>query len=173
MKREITGKQMDAKAFFERGLAYGRQGNHSQAAWDFGRAIEMIPDFADAYNNRGISRAEEGYCIDAINCFTKAIAINPTDPDFYFNRGLAHQKAFYQRKKLRDITEEFYTKELTEAGMADFNKATELNSDYGKMPITTVGMPLQKNFVSCTTLYRVKSEFARKQEVTNDTFRSV
>ncbi len=155
-KQEIISEQMDAKEFFKRGLAYGRQGNHSQAAWEYGKAIVCEPDYANAYNNRGVERAEEGYCANAIDCFTRAIAINPNDPDFYFNRGLAYQKAFYQRQKPKSLTQEYFREGLN-VGRADFNKATELNSDYGKMPIMTIGMPLQRKLVCRTTVYRVKS----------------
>lgn len=172
MKKENT-KQMDAKAFFKRGLAYAKQGNHAQAAWDYGKVIGMKPDHADAYNNRGVANAEQGYCIRAIADFSAAIKINPNDPDFYFNRGLAHKKAFHQKINSKTRMDRSIKKGLHKA-TEDFMKAIKLDSSYGELPVTTVGRPVQKNmFESCLTIYRVKSEFAQKEKVTNDTFRSV
>ena len=42
-----------AKAYNNRGFAYGAKGDHARAIQDYGKAIALNPDYAKAYNNRG------------------------------------------------------------------------------------------------------------------------
>ena len=41
------------------------------------KAIELKPDYADAYNNRGIARLDSGDLAGAIADYTKAIGLKP------------------------------------------------------------------------------------------------
>ena len=45
----------DAKAYCNRGVAYGKKGEFDYAIEDYIKAIELKPDYADAYYNRGIA----------------------------------------------------------------------------------------------------------------------
>jgi tetratricopeptide (TPR) repeat protein len=56
---------------------------------DYNKAIELNPDFADAYNNRGIAKYDLGDYRGAIQDYNKAIELNPDFADAYYNRGIA------------------------------------------------------------------------------------
>ena len=47
-------------AYNIRGAAYKGLGNSRQAIEDYGRAIEIKPDYADAYNNRALVYLNQG-----------------------------------------------------------------------------------------------------------------
>ena len=55
---------------------------------DFTKAIELKPQFADAYRDRGLSHAELGDYYAAISDGKKAIKYNPNDLKAYFNLGI-------------------------------------------------------------------------------------
>ena len=42
------------------GVTYSDKGKQDRAIEDYNRAIELKPDFADAYNNRGIAYSKKG-----------------------------------------------------------------------------------------------------------------
>ena len=52
-------------------------GNYRQAIEDLNRAIEIKPDYAEAYNNRGIAYKGLGNYNQAIKDFDRAIEIKP------------------------------------------------------------------------------------------------
>lgn len=52
-------------------------------------AIEVAPDFADAYLNLGALLCESGECEAAVDLFAQAIARCPDEPLLYYNRGVA------------------------------------------------------------------------------------
>ena len=55
---------------------------------DFTKAIQINPQFFEAYGNRGFSKDKIGDSRGAIADYTKAIKINPKDEIAYSNRGL-------------------------------------------------------------------------------------
>jgi tetratricopeptide (TPR) repeat protein len=40
-------------AYNNRGIGYGKKGQHDNAIFNFNKAIEIDPKYANAYNNRG------------------------------------------------------------------------------------------------------------------------
>ncbi len=73
------------------------------------RAIQINPNFAQAYNNRGLARHNMGDKQGAISDFTQAIQINPNFAQAYNNRGAT-------RNDLGD----------KEGAISDFKKAAQL-----------------------------------------------
>ena len=61
-----------------------------EAIADYNKAIDMNPDFADAYDNRGLTFYKQGSFTQAIVDFNKAIEINPNDSEEYNNRGACY-----------------------------------------------------------------------------------
>ncbi len=79
---------------------------------DYARAIELKPDYVDAYYNRGSAKQTRGDLDGAIADYSKAIELKPEDIDIYSNRGNA-------RKAKGDFN----------GAMADFTKVIELKPD--------------------------------------------
>ena len=54
------------------------------------RAIELVPELAEAYYNRGLAYADLGQYKQAIKDYDRAIELNPEDAEAYYNRGLGY-----------------------------------------------------------------------------------
>jgi tetratricopeptide (TPR) repeat protein len=80
---------------------------------NYDKALELYPEYTDAWIRKGITLSNEDNDIEAEECFTRAIKIRP-----------AEFKAFYNRGKLR------LKKKETEAAIADFDKATSLKPEH-------------------------------------------
>jgi len=92
-----------------------RQANEDYygAVFSFTKAIEISPQFAEAYLRRGIVRGILKDLSGAISDFSKAISINPEYADAYFNRGLLWHRS-----------------EMLENALEDFIKVTEIDPCY-------------------------------------------
>ena len=53
--------------------------NNQLALKDYDKAIELQPDFYDAYNNRGVVKSDLGDYADAISDYDKVIELSPKD----------------------------------------------------------------------------------------------
>jgi lipoprotein NlpI len=95
-------------------------GDLDGAIADLTEAIELKPDFADAYYDRGIAKICKGDLDGAIADFTKALDLNPENVLAYHNRGCL-------RYDLLDFTN----------ALADFKKVVEFDpsSDYAHFRI--------------------------------------
>ena len=67
------------------------------------KAIQLKPDFAEAFNNLGMAYEAKGLLDEAISCYQKAININPAQADIYNNIG----NTFKNRHKIQEA-ESFY-----------------------------------------------------------------
>ena len=75
----------DARAYKIWGNARQAQGNVEEAKNCYGKAIEIDPDFAEAYTNLGTLYAQEQQWQPAIACYQKAIALQPNLASTYRN----------------------------------------------------------------------------------------
>jgi tetratricopeptide (TPR) repeat protein len=66
-----------AKAYYNRGLAYGKSGQHIIAISDLNKAIEVNPKFAEAYKDRGVAYAFLEKTEEAKKDLLKAVELNP------------------------------------------------------------------------------------------------
>ena len=96
-----------------RGLAYGKLGEQKRAISDYNRAVEINPNYSEAYNNRGIAYGKLGDQRQAIPDFDRAIAIDPKCAEVYNNRGVTYDKLGDHRRAI-----------------ADYDKAVEINPEY-------------------------------------------
>ena len=88
-------------------------GQFDQAIKAYSEVIEVIPDYADAYNNRGNAYAYKGKYEQAIADFDEVIALNPDLAEAYYNRGITYaDKGDYER------------------AIIDYDRAIELTPDY-------------------------------------------
>lgn len=68
------------------------------------KAIELNPNYAEAYNNRGVAYYDKGEFNKAIEDYNKAIELNPNDAEAYNNRGVAYKKKGDIFKAIEDYT---------------------------------------------------------------------
>ena len=101
-----------AVAYFNRGNAKRRLGQHEDAIADFDQAIKLDPNQADAYSNRGNVKGRMERHEDAIADFDKAIKLDPDQAEAYSNRGVVKRRLGHH-----------------EDAIADFDKAIKLNPD--------------------------------------------
>jgi Tfp pilus assembly protein PilF len=56
------------------------------------KAIQLRPDYADAYNNLGIDLGRQGKLEEAVAALKKAIEINSAFSEAYCNLGIAYKQ---------------------------------------------------------------------------------
>jgi len=92
-----------AAAFFNRGAAYSRGGDHARALGDYGAAIRADPSFAHAYNGRGTLFAFKGQYTRAIEDYDRALGIDPGFTDALNNRADAWRNLGQAGRALADL----------------------------------------------------------------------
>ncbi len=86
------GQQTDANlaiAYIDRGGAYFSQDHYDRAIADYGKAIQLKPDYAESYAGRGNAYYRDGNYERAIADYGKAIKLKPGFEN-YTGRGLAY-----------------------------------------------------------------------------------
>ena len=71
---------------------------------DYIKAMQLNPDYVDAYYNRGNIYGEQGDFDSAIADYTKAIHLDPDYADAYKNRGLAYSGKSDYNRAIEDYT---------------------------------------------------------------------
>jgi tetratricopeptide (TPR) repeat protein len=95
--------QNDAESHLQRGedLSAARQYDRAIAAYT--AAIELKPDYAEAYNDRGFAHYLKGDGHEAIADFTRAIALRPNYPKAYNSRGVMYMIGGHKAKAVEDF----------------------------------------------------------------------
>ena len=74
-----------------KGIAHSIRGQHDQAIPYYNKAIELNPEFANAYFSRGVALAEgKGEYDEAISDYNKALEIDPGFAKAILARGVAY-----------------------------------------------------------------------------------
>jgi tetratricopeptide (TPR) repeat protein len=89
-------------AYYNRGIAFDKAGQYSQAIEDFGKAITLNPSYFDAYNNRGMTLEKIDRIDMAIGDFGKAISLNPAYYQAFYNRALLFERIGQDALALQD-----------------------------------------------------------------------
>ncbi|MFA4843081.1 MAG: tetratricopeptide repeat protein, partial [Candidatus Omnitrophota bacterium] len=106
--------QPEARAFLDEGYKHFNAKEYDEAIEAFTKAIDLNPEYAEAYGNRAASYNNQGNFDEAIKDYTRAIELKcPNLAVVYYSRGLS-----YRGKK--DY----------EKAAQDYGKATELKPDY-------------------------------------------
>jgi tetratricopeptide (TPR) repeat protein len=92
----------DAKAYYNRGIAYYFLGQYLQAIKDYNKSIELNPEFAEAYYNRGFIYDKLGQYSQAIKDYNKAIELDSGEAKAYYNRGNAYGKLGQYLQAIKD-----------------------------------------------------------------------
>ena len=133
--------------YLNRGVAYGRLGNYSQAIDDCSRAIKIQPGYVEAYTVRGIAYSVLGNYKQAIKDYSEAIRLKADSDINYYDRGTLYAKDGQYQLAIEDFNQALrlnpnYTKTYNNRGIVytqmgiyqkaleDFNEAIHLKSDY-------------------------------------------
>ena len=93
-----------AKAIVDRGDALYTNSSYEEAVAEYSKAIELVPDLADAYGKRGNAYANGGDDESAIADFTKAIELDPSGAEAYINRAHSYRRKKRTEDAIRDLT---------------------------------------------------------------------
>lgn len=116
----------------ELALVYQDIKQYDLAIVHYKEAIELKPDFSEAYNDLGVSYSQQGRLDWAMDCFNKAVQnILYTTPHFaYHNMGLIHikkndiEKAIHYYQKAIELEPDY------SAAYFDMGRAYELSGRY-------------------------------------------
>ena len=86
-------------------MAKERLENYQGALTDYDKAIQLNPDYANAYLGRGTAKRNLGDYQGAIVDYNKAIEPNSNYDTAYYNRGIAYQRLNERQRALADFRE--------------------------------------------------------------------
>lgn len=98
----------NSSAYYNRGIAYNRKANYSQAIKDYNKAIELDSNVENYYVGRGNAYYNQDDYNQALKDYSLAIALSPNDADLYNARGNC-----YYYKKDYDLAIVEYRKALS------------------------------------------------------------
>ena len=146
VERVRSHSPLCAEDFDELGRNKAKERDFEGAIENFDRAININPDYANAYNNRANVRHELGDEAGAIEDYTKAIWLNPYCEDFHNNLGIissnsddyrgarvAHTRAIQLNRRYAQAynSRGFARLQMGDVpgALKDFTQAIELNAD--------------------------------------------
>src|SRR5262245_26279051 len=109
-----TKSSSDAAAYLKRGEDSSGVRQYDSAIADYTKAIDLKPDYAEAYNDRGFAYYLKGDFERAISDYTRAIELRPDYPKAYNSRGVVYMQAGYGPAK----------------SVPDFDRAIKLKPDF-------------------------------------------
>lgn len=80
---------------------------------NYDKALELYPEYTDAWVRKGVTLFNDGKCLEAEECLTRAVKLRPTEFKAVYNRGKIRLKL-----------------QKTEAAIADLDKATTLKPEH-------------------------------------------
>ncbi len=142
-------QSISAETYYVWGNVKFKQGDYVGAIADYDKAIQLKPDYAEAYNNRGLAKHEFGEHAAALVDFDEAIQLKPRLSVAYNNRALAKSALGDLHAAIADYDEAIQLNandavvyknrgvakgELGEhaAALADYDKAIQLKPDYAE-----------------------------------------
>jgi tetratricopeptide (TPR) repeat protein len=148
-----------AATYVGRARAYAVRRDYQSAINDLSKAIEIEPNFAEAYFNRGLAHRRLGQNEEAITDYTKAIQLSPDNASVLNNRAWTYlqignlEKALPDVERAIQIDPEFSAAYDTrgeimerlgrrEQAIADYRRALQLNpnSESSRMGLQRLGV---------------------------------
>jgi len=123
--KKSIGIRPNPTLYFRRGMNASNKGDFEEAIANFNKAIELKPDYADAYLFSGNAKCELKRYISAINNFDKALELRPDNALAYFNRAVAKGKLQDYEGEIDDYSKaiSLYGKNSYEAGQCYYNRS--------------------------------------------------
>ena len=108
-KEKMEEKKDNSLTWNNRGVSLCRQRKYEESINCFERALEISPDYADAFVNKGISLSKLKKYEEAIECYDKALKIVPKYTDAWNNKGitLSKQKKYEEAMNCYNTALEF------------------------------------------------------------------
>ena len=149
-------KWLDADTLYKQTQALIESGKYLEAIKILNKAIELNPNYAEAYNNRGNAYSYLKQYTKSMQNFNKAIELDPGYVWAYNNRGNAYSNLKQYRKAIQDYDKAieldpnyaeaylnrgmiyFYLKQYAKS-MQDFNKVIVLNPNYAEAYLLRAG----------------------------------
>jgi len=97
---EITNQELTDKEHFQKGHDFFQQSNFNDAINEYNKAINLNPNYVDAYGDRGASKANIGQYEAAIIDYQKAEELGMNTSILYSNLGYAYYKLKQSDKAL-------------------------------------------------------------------------
>ncbi len=103
---EGIDNQLRARAWFSVGYLLGEEEADLEAAIDaYDKALDLKPDYAEAYNNRGVAKNDLRQYEAALTDLDEAMQLKPATSEIYNNRGNAKRGLRQHQAALADYTE--------------------------------------------------------------------
>lgn len=149
MREQKQELQKYAQEYYIMGNECITQAHNSTAALgNYNKAIELYPEYVDAWVRKGVTLFNESRIEEAAACLNQAVKLRPTE-----------FKAVYNRGKLR-----LYTGD-TEGAVADLDKATTLKSQHaGAHECFADALQKAGKETEAELHYRIAEELKRKKK---------
>jgi tetratricopeptide (TPR) repeat protein len=138
-----------AAEFFERGLACATKQNYACAIENYSKAVEIKPDYAEAYKHRAAIYYQNGDFQKAIPDYNRAIEFNRNDAAAFYGRGVAFANSGDYERAIEDYSTAielnpqdakyvfsrglaFFNQKEYEKAIAEYDKAIEINPSYAE-----------------------------------------
>jgi tetratricopeptide (TPR) repeat protein len=93
-----------AAEFFEKGLDCATKQDYDCAISNYGKAIELKPDYVEAYKHRAVNYYTNGDFEQAILDYNRAVELNPNDAAAFYGRGSAFLNSGDYERAIQDYT---------------------------------------------------------------------
>lgn len=97
----VRREPLDASSHYNLGVVYGQTGNIQAAREAYRRAVEILPEYFEAWYNLGADYIELGDPREAVKCFDKAIEAKPDFAVAHFMKGAAFDRLNNHEQAIR------------------------------------------------------------------------
>lgn len=101
--RQIENYNKTSEYWRNLGVTYGESGRYQEAIEAFKQAIQINPDYAEAYNGLGFAYSNSGRYQEAIEHIEQAIRIKPNYVKAHNNLGIAYAKSGKHQEAIEAI----------------------------------------------------------------------
>ena len=113
LARSTTELKESAVNYFNIAYSFGEKGDYEKAIENYDKAIELNPNYEEAWYNKGVRLGKLERHEEAIECHDKAIELKPNDEEAWYGKGF-----------------ELGESERHEEAIECYDKAIELNPNY-------------------------------------------